>query len=80
MKDAHLKAVHDDDLETLLSSLGVYSGIEEGQYSCLFCGDKISIDNLGSIISHEGEIKFSCNRDKCLEQIIDIGGDNDDGK
>lgn len=80
MKDAHLKAVHDDDLKTLLESLGVYGRIEDGQCCCLFCGEKISIDNLGSIISHEGEIKFSCNQDKCLQQIVDIGGDNDDSK
>lgn len=80
MMDAHLKAVHDDDLKSLLESLGVYERVEEGHYKCLFCGERITVDNLGSIISHEGEIKFSCNRDECLQKTVDIGGDNDDSK
>ena len=31
MKDNHLQAVHDDDLIALLSSLGVYDKVRDGQ-------------------------------------------------
>ena len=80
MKEAYLKAVHDDDLQSLLKSLKVYEQIEEGQYNCIFCGSIISTDNLGSIIPFKGEIQFSCNNDSCLQRINEIGGDKDDSK
>ena len=80
MKNASLKAVHDDDLFGLLSSLGVYESLVQGKCSCNFCGETITIDNLGSIFPLNNTICFSCNKEACLQQMIEIGGSKNDNK
>lgn len=75
VKDNQLKAVHDDDLITLLSSLGVYDDVCDEKIECLFCGEKISINNIGAIIPFYGEIKFSCNSPICLNKIGEVNID-----
>lgn len=79
MKDNHLQAVHDDDLNALLSSLGVYEKVCDGQYACPFCKKKITFENLGAIIPINGKIAFSCNSQACLNSMVEAGG-TDDGK
>lgn len=77
MDDKHIKAVHDDDLVSLLSSLGVYEQIKSNSCRCHFCRQIISLDNLGAIIPLDGSIVFSCNVEKCLQQMIKVGDVSD---
>lgn len=79
MKDNHLQAVHDDDLTALLSSLGVFEKIRDGQCSCSFCQKRITVENLGAIIPVNGEIAFSCDSHVCLNSMVEAG-DTDDSK
>lgn len=79
MKDNHLQAVHDDDLIALLSSLGVYDKVRDGQCACLFCKKGITLENLGAIIPMNGEIAFSCDSHVCLNSMVEAG-DTNDGK
>ena len=73
MKDNHLQAVHDDDLSSLLSSLGVYEKVHSGQCTCSFCQKIISLENLGAIIPLNGEIVFSCDSHSCLNSMMEAG-------
>ena len=70
MRKNKLKAVHDDDIVSLLSSLGCYEEVSQGQCKCLFCNTTITIENLGAIIPRNDEIVFSCNADSCLQKMI----------
>ena len=73
MNDNQLKAVHDDDLKSLLISLGCFESIVQKQYRCIFCDSIIEIDSLGSIVPKDGKIQFTCNRTDCLSKLTDIG-------
>ncbi len=73
MNDNQLKAVHDDDLETLLTSLGYIELVKSGNCKCIFCNDVINLESLGSIIPKDGEIQFSCNKIDCYNKLTKIG-------
>lgn len=77
MKDSHLKAVHDDDLESLLSSLGYFERVSHGECQCAFCGTVITLENLGAIVPQNGEIVFSCDSTGCLQRMIEAGEGSD---
>lgn len=79
MKEKHLKAVHDDDLITLLTSLGYYDKIKRGECTCFFCNDLLTLNNIGAIFPYDGEVKFSCNRENCLTLMVKLGGEVNDG-
>ena len=54
---ANLNAIHDDDLEALLSKLNLLEKIKKGEIKCKFTGEIITIENLHSIFPEEGTIK-----------------------
>lgn len=78
MKDSQLKAVHDDDLVTLLKTLGSYDGVSSGQCHCYFCKNTITLDNIGSIFPLNGEVQFSCDSPVCLTELVrgEAGGND----
>ena len=73
MRDNRLKAVHDDDLSTLLTSLGLYDKVQAGNCPCHFCHQAITLENLGAIIPLNGEIVFSCDAPGCLNSMVEAG-------
>ena len=77
MKDNRLQAVHDDDLSSLLVSLGVYDQVSNGLCLCRFCQNVITFDNLGAIIPLNGEIVFSCDSPICMKSMAEVGDSND---
>ena len=70
VKNNEINCVHDDDLEKLLKSLGVYDDVISERYNCLFCQKTITIDNLDSIVPHEGKIQFTCDKDECHKKLL----------
>ncbi|MCJ7648560.1 MAG: hypothetical protein MUP85_08100 [Candidatus Lokiarchaeota archaeon] len=60
------KAVFDEDLTDLLKSLGILDAVNTGYYKCEECDCTISIENIGSLIKKENEIKFTCNKFDCM--------------
>jgi len=60
-----IKAIHDVDLVEALKRLGVYEGVRGGAYSCIICGRRITLDNLGAIVKLD-EVKFVCDDPACL--------------
>jgi len=64
-----LKAVHDDDLEEFLSSIGVLEQIRKGCHRCNICDTPITIENLGAVYPEGDKINFLCERLSCLTEI-----------
>jgi hypothetical protein len=65
-----LQAVHDDDLEQVLQSLGVYNDFVHGRLRCAFCKDVITLQNLHSLFPDSGAVKASCTKPDCVRQLI----------
>lgn len=70
VKDNQMKAVHDNDLENLLKSLGVYDDVVLGKFECLFCKKKITLDNIDSIVPHNNSVQFTCDEPECHLKLI----------
>lgn len=64
-----VKAVHDDDLERFLSSIGVLDQIKSGIHHCVICNIQITIQNLGAVYPKNNQIKFVCDRPPCLSEM-----------
>lgn len=78
MKDDQIKAVHDDDLTSLLKALGNYERVCNGQCNCFFCNNIIKMENIGAIFPHQGEILFSCDLPSCLRKLVRTEAENGD--
>jgi hypothetical protein len=64
-----LKAVHDDDLDQFLSSIGVLDQIKKGYYHCIVCNTQITLENLGAVFPKDNKINFLCDRLSCLDKM-----------
>lgn len=64
-----VKAVHDNDLEQFLSSIGVLDEINSGLHNCSFCKKQITLDNLGAVYPFDKTIAFACDLPTCLIKI-----------
>lgn len=71
---ATINAVHDDDLQAVLSSSGTLEAIIQGQAHCVVCGNVLSLDNIAGWKILEGKPHFFCDRPACsnLPQKGDI--------
>lgn len=69
IKRSKIRAIHDDHLETYLSSIGVLAEITAGTKLCKFCNSQINIENIGAIFPVEDKIEIICDKPKCLIQI-----------
>lgn len=65
-----LKAVHDNDLEGLLDSLGLSSKLKAGELKCAFCKEIMTIENLHSIFPDSGSIKLTCSNPDCVKLLM----------
>ena len=64
-----VKAVHDNDLEQFLSSIGVLDQIKEGYHYCIVCNTQITLENLGAIFPKDNKINFVCDRPSCFVNL-----------
>lgn len=64
-----LRAVHDNELEQFLFSIGVLEQIKEGEHHCIVCDTEIAIGNLGAVYPKNNKIIFVCDRLSCLTEI-----------
>ncbi len=67
----HITAVHDDDLEDFLASIGILNKIKSGKVHCKFCKDVIDIRNLQSVFPDSGSIGVVCNKEYCIRMFLD---------
>ena len=58
-------AVHEDDLELLLTKLGLMEHVTKGLILCPICGQLITLSNIGVLFKKEGRILISCAKSHC---------------
>ena len=61
-----LYAVDDRNLVDILKKTGIYQDVVAGRSRCYICGRSVTMQNLGGIFKHEGQIRLVCNDIKCL--------------
>ena len=66
-----VKAVHDDDLEQLLSNLGVLSAVDNGELLCHFCGRTITRTNISAVFPINNAVAFCCDNAECYTHMIE---------
>ena len=64
-----IRAVHDQDLEKLLESLGILPKFKHGELKCKFCHTTITFDNLHSFFPQSADIKLVCDSSKCVRTL-----------
>jgi len=69
MEKKILKAVHDQDLEKLLSDLGILDVVRSGKRKCKFCENIITLDNIHAIFPESEDIKIVCNSPNCIKKL-----------
>lgn len=70
MQKETLKAVHDDDLEEVLRSLGLLHDFRADKLKCKFCKGVITWDSLHSLFPDSGAIKVVCNNVECVKALL----------
>ncbi len=72
MQKAAINAIHKQDLDEYLVSLGIKDRLESGAMSCGVCGDRVDKNNIGTIYPFENEIKVSCDKPSCHFKVLEI--------
>lgn len=67
-----IRAVHDENLETVLEGLGIWSQFKRGELKCKFCKNIITLDNLHSIFPQSGAIKMVCENHDCVRELLEL--------
>ncbi len=67
--NAEINAIHDEQLERLLESLGVLNDIKSGRKKCKFTGNIITLENLHSVFPESGDIKFVSDDPEAIRQL-----------
>lgn len=65
-----LRAVYDDDLDTLLDNLKLSRALNEGRLRCRVCGDPVSRDSLLALVPDVDAVTFICTKADCLKQYL----------
>lgn len=61
-----LIAVQDDDLELVLSGLGILEPLKTGDIKCIHCGDPVQLGNLAGWTKKQGKPFVFCDKPECL--------------
>lgn len=74
-----VKAVYSEDLNNLLTRLGLYRDFSERKIKCKYCNLVISESNLFALLPEETGIAFVCDSPECTEKMmIDASGNDKD--
>jgi len=75
MKSDKLQAIFEEDIEGLLSKIGMLDIIQRGDSCCFKCGVQITLKNLQLLIPVvDSKFEFVCNESKCIESYYSQGG------
>ena len=65
-----LRAVYDDDLDTLLDNLKISRDLEAGRLRCRVCGASVTRDNLLALVPDSGAVTLICTKPACLKRHL----------
>lgn len=71
-KTTGIKAVYEDDLPTLLTSLGISESIERGEFKCSNCGRVVTNENLWGILRSNKKLHLICSDPECTRVHIKL--------
>lgn len=74
LRNETLKAVIEDDLVSLLVSLGVHDNIMEEKETCLYCDRIIHLDNIEALVPINHSVRIVCSSSECRNKLL-IGED-----
>jgi len=66
IREITIYAVDDRNLADVLRKVGIYQDVVAGRTRCHFCGGTVTMQNLGGLFKHEGQIRLVCNNIRCL--------------
>lgn len=64
-----IKAVHDDDLEGFLSSIGLLHNVRAGKVRCKFCKESLDLESIQAVFPESGSVSVVCNRERCINDF-----------
>ena len=70
MKKHTIRAVHEQDLEELLNSLGLSALMAKGELKCGICGSIVNLENLLCIYPLGNEVKVCCKNQECYKSVL----------
>lgn len=77
-----IDAVHHTDIDSLLSSIGLLTDIEDGKVYCHICEEQVTKRSIGRIYAEDEEIIITCDDWNCFfwgGGAQNYDDDNDDG-
>lgn len=69
-KKIEIPAIHDNDLEEILSYHGLMDKIEKNELLCFKCKRILSIDNISALKVINDELVVFCDNPECIDSII----------
>jgi hypothetical protein len=70
MEKHTIRAVHEQDLEKLLESLGLTELMIKGELRCGICGSIVNLDNLLCIYPSSDKVKVCCKNQECYKGVL----------
>lgn len=70
MRKHVIRAVHEQDLEELLKSLGLSELMAKGELKCGICGSIVNLENLLCIYPSSDEVKVCCKNQECYKSVL----------
>lgn len=65
-----LRVIHDEELEGLLSKLGLLDDIKVGKRKCKFCENVITLVNIHSLFPESGQVSVVCDHPECVKKLM----------
>ena len=69
MEKKKLHAVHDDDLSSLLESLGIHDALRARRIPCFFCKEPVSEQNLHALLPYQKKVCVTCDKPDCVKAL-----------
>ena len=64
-------AIHEKDIEKVITELGLLERITSCELLCSECGEPININNIECLYLQNDEIKVCCDNIKCFKAILE---------
>lgn len=70
MRRDPVRAIYDDDLDSILDRLGLAGHLRGGQLKCKVCKEVVTRDTLQALFPDSGAIRVLCNKPSCMKQLM----------
>ena len=67
-----VQALHPSDVRSFFEEAGLLQDLESRRIACAICGDVITIDNFRAVTRQNGQLRFACCKQACLEALATI--------